>query len=618
MAQPPRSAQAYLEAADAAARLDHARAMLEAITPPPELEPEPIPVLDPGPPQPVDPDIVIQWQGEWTWERAYTRGQVVSFRGSSYLALEDNELREPDESPGIWALVAKRGRPGERGATGPEGDRGPRGFTGSPGATGPKGDKGDPGDSGSGGSTFVVPDIHLGIAAAEGVSTDTIRSDATIVAFDATAPTTSAPGDAAATGSAGVAARRDHVHGREAENPVRVASTAIATSITLPAGRDIIAPITGGGLDPFRLQTITAKPAGSRATLEFAATNAIVLNGGGNLVLTSGFTSGFAGATLTLECDGTTWYEIARGNVLTSNTPSTAAIGDAASTGAGTKAALDDHKHGMPNFGAPAASAVGDAQATGIAATVSHSDHVHARESFGAASGILLKSTAANGTGPSPLRADASIKAFDTTAPTTSAVGDAAAVGTTDFAARRDHVHGRESFATPSIALGTAAAAGVATTPIRSDSTIAAFDSTVPTTAAFNDSAATGSAAFAARRDHKHGMPNHNVAANVHGLPASVNVLGNRTASGEFIQHALPSVSYGAGSSFTLNNLHTTTATFPVAFASAPIVLLGGGDQANGAPGVAIAISTTGFTLWVWDNQASGFSGSFGYVALGT
>ena len=91
--------------------------------------------------------------------------------------------------------------------------------------------------------------------------------------------------------------------------------------------------------------------------------------------------------------------------------------------------------------------------------------------------------------------------------PTTSAVGDAAATGDDTFAARRDHVHGRESFATPAIVLGTSAAAGAATTPIRSDSTIAAFDATSPTTQAFGDSPAVGSAAFAARRDHKHGMP---------------------------------------------------------------------------------------------------------------
>ncbi len=65
---------------------------------------------------------------------------------------------------------------------------------------------------------------------------------------------------------------------------------------------------------------------------------------------------------------------------------------------------------------------------------------------------------------------------------------------------------GTVSFATPSIALGSSAAAGAASTVIRSDSTIAAFDATSPTTQAFGDSAAVGTAAFAARRDHKHAM----------------------------------------------------------------------------------------------------------------
>ncbi len=62
------------------------------------------------------------------------------------------------------------------------------------------------------------------------------------------------------------------------------------------------------------------------------------------------------------------------------------------------------------------------------------------------------------------------------------------------------------SFATPAIVLGSTAAAGSAGTVIRSDGTIAAFDATSPSTQAFGDSAAVGTAAFAARRDHKHAM----------------------------------------------------------------------------------------------------------------
>lgn len=63
------------------------------------------------------------------------------------------------------------------------------------------------------------------------------------------------------------------------------------------------------------------------------------------------------------------------------------------------------------------------------------------------------------------------------------------------------------TFATPAILLDSSAAAGVATSVIRSDATIAAFDDVDPSTAAFDDTPDPGVAAFAARSDHVHGMP---------------------------------------------------------------------------------------------------------------
>ena len=66
---------------------------------------------------------------------------------------------------------------------------------------------------------------------------------------------------------------------------------------------------------------------------------------------------------------------------------------------------------------------------------------------------------------------------------------------------------GGVSGGTPALTLGTTNAAGAAATAILTDASLAIFDVTVPTTAAFSDAAATGSAAFAARRDHRHGMP---------------------------------------------------------------------------------------------------------------
>lgn len=61
--------------------------------------------------------------------------------------------------------------------------------------------------------------------------------------------------------------------------------------------------------------------------------------------------------------------------------------------------------------------------------------------------------------------------------------------------------------AAPSFTLGTANAAGSAVTAVASDSTLLAFDTTVPSTNTYSASSAAGSAVVASRRDHVHGMP---------------------------------------------------------------------------------------------------------------
>lgn len=62
-------------------------------------------------------------------------------------------------------------------------------------------------------------------------------------------------------------------------------------------------------------------------------------------------------------------------------------------------------------------------------------------------------------------------------------------------------------FSTPAYTLGTASAMGTATTWARADATLALFSATVPGTASYGDAASAGTAAFAARQDHQHGMP---------------------------------------------------------------------------------------------------------------
>lgn len=166
---------------------------------------------------------------------------------------------------------------------------------------------------------------------------------------------------------------------------------------------------------------------------------------------------------------------------------------------------------------------------------------------------VVLGTIAAAGSTDEAIRRDSTIIAFDATVPATQAFGDSAATGSTAVAARRDHKHAMPTtpvisisktgstaltgavtltggtnvtltqvgqdisiaatgssgvtYGAPALVLGTIAANGSIDEAIRRDSTIVAFDVTVPVMQAFGDSAATGSAAVAARRDHKHAMP---------------------------------------------------------------------------------------------------------------
>lgn len=79
---------------------------------------------------------------------------------------------------------------------------------------------------------------------------------------------------------------------------------------------------------------------------------------------------------------------------------------------------------------------------------------------------------------------------------------------------------GSTSFGTPAIVLGTAAAAGAASTAVRTDATLLAFDATTPATQAFSDAGTVGVATVASRRDHKHVMPVLGFGLTGNGTPA--------------------------------------------------------------------------------------------------
>jgi hypothetical protein len=268
--------------------------------------------------------------------------------------------------------------------------------------------------------------------------------------------------------------------------------------------------------------------------------------------------------------------------------PSSSYVGDVASIGLSGRTATEDHVHGREGFGSVAAqTSFGSASTNGVATTVSRSDHAHgtptnpvtAHEAASdphtgylqesvvsgfASSTVTLSDTATAGTGTTALRSNAAIAAFDSTSPSTQAIGDSASVGTAAYAARRDHKHALPSFGaataetsfglssangtattiarsdhthgtptnpvtaheaasdphtgylqesvvsgfdTSGVTLSDTATAGTGTTGLRSNAAIAAFDATSPSTQAIGDTAVVGTASYAARRDHKHAMP---------------------------------------------------------------------------------------------------------------
>lgn len=191
-------------------------------------------------------------------------------------------------------------------------------------------------------------------------------------------------------------------------------------------------------------------------------------------------------------------------------------------THTGITATIDDVGDGIDlavAYGTVAAeTSFGIASANGVASSASRSDHTHgtpANPVAYAAPALTLGTANAVGSASTLIRSDATILAFDATAPSTLAFGGAAAAGAATVAARRDHSHGVPAnpvaYAAPAFTLGTANATGAAATLIRSDASLALFDATNPSTQAFSDAAAVGAAAFAARRDHKHAMPAHGV-----------------------------------------------------------------------------------------------------------
>lgn len=64
---------------------------------------------------PLSEPMPLSWRGTWTGEAKYDVGQVVSYKGSSYVAEAENAGEVPNEREGPWGLMAAQGAQGPAG-----------------------------------------------------------------------------------------------------------------------------------------------------------------------------------------------------------------------------------------------------------------------------------------------------------------------------------------------------------------------------------------------------------------------------------------------------------------------------------------------------------------------
>jgi hypothetical protein len=111
------------------------------------------------------------------------------------------------------------------------------------------------------------------------------------------------------------------------------------------------------------------------------------------------------------------------------------------------------------------------------------------------------------------------------------------------------------SLAVPAFTLGTANAAGSATTAVASDSTLLAFDTATPDAITFGQSGAAGSAVVTSRRDHAHAMES-----------ATAPVFGRVVRTAGNITTTSTSLVDVTGATITF-----TTGAFPVQYSAAQV-----------------------------------------------
>ena len=431
-------------------------------------------------------------------------------------------------------------------------------------------------------------------------------------------------GGSNADGTAGTAARSDHVHSLPGWGVAGSMGTAWAFGDSNSAG-------TGSTF--------------ARIDHKHAAPAAPTLSGLGGVANESGSPALYSAATGSRPAFGTAgrifidtttkrlqrdtgaaWEDLIP---FGSGAGSTQAIGDSASDGTATTYARADHKHGMPSFGSVTGqTSYGQSSGNGSAATVARSDHTHGTPSLTSVTPSTMSNgvPASVGTGTAAAKED-HVHAFttitlsglggvanagsapsiqsgafasrpstgytlgrlyvDTTnnvvwfdngstfttqlnsfgSPSGSAVGDSQGAGSAYTYARSDHVHAREAFGavTGQTSYGSPSANGSATTVARSDHThgTPSLTTNAASAQAPGDSASAGTGTAAAKDDHKHSLP----AWGLVGAMAAVAAYGDANAVGTATtfaridhRHGLPAHGVGQHSSFPISTFAAATA----------------------------------------------------------
>lgn len=333
--------------------------------------------------------------------------------------------------------------------------------------------------------------------------------------------------------------------------PIGAAGTLLRSTGAVPAW----ATLAAAGIAPNTAPYVTM-------ALDAGLTSERVLTGGTGLTLVDGGAGGLATLNVNSAAPAFTYglvnaVGIANTFVRTDASlavfdavaPDVIQCDDAAATGAAAFAARRDHQHGIVCV-APVN--IGNANAEGAATSFPRSDHVHNHPAGLGANLHHNEVHVVNSTGP---HAEAGLTIGHVLRASGAAAFSFAAIAAGDLPGLGG---------VPNLTLSVANAAGAAATYVQTDASVAIFDAVVPTTIQCDDAAATGGVAFAARRDHTHGMPCV--------VPVNIGVANVEGTAYDFVRsdhvHAHPAA---LGVNLHHNEVHVVNSTGPHAEAGLTI-----------------------------------------------